>query len=481
MSEFPVGRRSTGRHDLGKILAEPVTMLAHRIRFGVNPSLPPSKDESSIMRKLSVLLLLAPHPTLPSLASSRLATANDSWPQWRGAAQNGVASGDTFPIRWTEDSGIAWKVELPGNGGSTPVIDGDTAYLTTGVDQQNVLIAFQTDRGSLKWKVTLGKDRGSKHRKGSGSNPSPVVDGDLIYAYFRSGDLACVDRQGEVRWKTNLQESFGEDTLWWDLGSSPLLTEQAIVVAVMQTGPSYLVAFDKKSGRQIWKTDRMVGAPKEAAQSYSTPLAVKIGDQDGIAVTGADHLTIHRASDGRELARLGGFNPGGDEFFRSISSSVAEGNLIVCPYARGGTITTVRLDELANGKGRDAIAWFRDDLGSDVPTPAARQGRVYVVGDKAKGRISCLDIKTGESIWTVQLPKSRIGYSSSPLVAGNHLYVTQENATTHVIGPLDADQPQVVSMNQLDDDDLFTVASPIPLGNSLLLRSRHHLYRIDGE
>lgn len=430
------------------------------------------------MRKLSAFLLLA---SVTSVASTVPANAKDTWPQWRGAAQNGVAAGDAFPLRWSEDSGIAWKAEIPGNGGSTPVIDGDSIYLTTGVEQQNWLLAFAANSGKLKWKVGLGDDRGGKHRKGSGSNPSPVIDGDLIFAYFRSGDLACVDRSGKIRWQTNLQEKFGEDTLWWDLGSSPMRTDSAIVVAVMQSGPSYLVAFDKETGRQLWKTDRMLGAPEEAAQSYSTPLAVKIDGQDGIAVTGADHLTLHRASDGRELARLGGFNPGGDQYFRSISSSVAEGNLIVCPYARGGTITTVRMKELAEGKGDDAIAWLRDDLGSDVPTPAAHQGRVYVVGDKAKGLISCLDIKTGETIWNVQLPKSRSGYTSSPLVAGNHLYVTQENATTHVIGPLDVSEPKLVSTNKIADDDLFTVASPVPLGKTLLLRSRHHLYRIDGK
>jgi outer membrane protein assembly factor BamB len=430
------------------------------------------------MRNFHSLLLLA---AAASVSASPSLFANDSWPQWRGAAQNGVASGDQFPIRWSEGSGITWKTELPGNGGSTPVIDGTTAYLTSGVDEKNMLMAFDTTNGDLKWKVALGTDRGNKHRKGSGSNPSPVIEGDSVFAYFRSGDLACVDSTGKVRWTANLQDRFGEDTLWWDLGSSPLLTETAIVVAVMQSGPSYLVALDKSSGQEIWKTERMLGAPKEAAQSYSTPLAVKIDDQDGIAVMGADHLTIHQASDGRELARLGGFNPGGDEFFRSISSSVAEGNVIVCPYARGGTLTAVRLKELAEGKGTDAIAWFRDDLGSDVPTPAALNGRVYVVGDKAKGLISCLDIETGKTIWTVQLPKSRVGYSSSPLVAGNHLYVTQENATTYVIGPLDAEQPKVISVNQLDDQDLFTVASPVPVADSLLLRSRHHLYRVAGE
>ena len=406
--------------------------------------------------------------------------AADSWPQWRGPSQNGVAQGDDFPVRWSETQGVSWRTDLPGLGGSTPVIAKDIAYLTAGVDGKNMLMAFNVETGEQLWEVSIGIDRGNKHRKGSGSNPSPVVDGDRVVAYFRSGDLASVDSTGKVRWSTNLQSLFGEDTLWWDLGSSPVLTKSAVVIAVMQSGPSYLVAFDKDSGKPLWKSDRMLGAPEEAAQSYSTPLAVSVNGEEAIAVMGADHLTLNRARVGKLLGQLGGFNPNQEQYWRSISSPVADGSLILCPYARGGTLTAVDMDSLADGKGKDAILWFRDDLGSDVPTPAADQGRGYVVADGkgSKGTITCINLKSGQTEWAVELPKSRGGYSSSPLVAGNHLYVTQENGTTFVIGPLDQQQPAIVSRNAIDDDDPFTVASLAPFAGSLLLRSRHKLYRI---
>jgi outer membrane protein assembly factor BamB len=406
-----------------------------------------------------------------------------AWPQWRGAGQNGVATGEKYPIRWSEAAGIAWKIELPGRGGSTPVIQGSTAYMTAGVDGKNMLLAIDTGSGDLKWQAELGADRGGKHRKGSGSNPSPVIDGDLVYAYYRSGDLGCVDSKGEVKWTVNLQDKYGEDSLWWDLGSSPLLTDDAIVIVVMQTGPSYLAGFDKQSGDELWKVDRILDAPEEAAQSYTTPLAVKVGQQDAIAVMGADHLTLHRAADGKEIGRLGGFNPGGQKFFRSISSPVADGDFIICPYARGSTLTAVRMSELAAGKGSGAIAWLNEDTSSDVPTPAALDGRAYVVGDgkKNRGVVSCLDIESGKTLWTVAMEKSRVGFSSSPLIAGNHVYVTQENGTTSVIGPLSSEQPQIVSTNRIADTEPFTVASLVPVENDMLLRSRGHLYRIRGE
>lgn len=412
------------------------------------------------------------------------AQAADSWPQWRGPAQNGVADGAAFPTKWDDEgkSGIVWQRELPGRGGSTPVVSGSTAYLTAGVEGKNQLLALDTNTGKTKWSVAIGDDTGGKHKKGSGSNPSAVVDGDLVYAYFRSGDLGCVDASGDLKWHINLQEKFGEDTLWWDLGSSPTVTKSAVVIAVMQTGPSYLVAYDKETGDQLWKADRTFPVPGdryEASQSYATPLVVDVDGREVIAVMGGDYLTLHAADSGKQLGKLGGFNPQQEQYWRSISSPVADGNIIVCPYARGETLTAVRMDQLIAGKGKDAIAWFRDDLGSDVPTPAAAAGRLYVIGDKkSRGLFTCVDIKTGETIWETRLEKSRFDFSSSPLVAGNHIYATGENATTFVVGPIDADQPAMVSKNELGDTANFTVASPVPVGSDLLIRSRSHLYRV---
>ncbi|MEO1525144.1 MAG: PQQ-binding-like beta-propeller repeat protein [Planctomycetota bacterium] len=420
--------------------------------------------------------------TLSTLIFCVSLSAEDStWPQWRGPEQNGVAPAGDYPLEWSTSQNVLWKYDFEGLGGSTPVVAGRHAFFTAGDGGKNTLVAVNLDTGEKAWSVSLGDDKGNKHRKGSGSNPSAVTDGKHVFAYFRSGDLAAVDLEGNVAWQVNLQDEFGEDTLWWDLGSSPMLIDDLVVVAVMQSGPSYVVAYDRATGKRAWKADRVLGAPEEAAQSYATPLAIKGGN---IAVMGADNLTIHSAKTGKQLGRVPGFNPEGEKYFRSISSPVISGDYIVCPYSRGATITVCRIDDVIEGKGRDSIAWHRDGLGSDVPTPAIKDGRVYVVGDsrklKSNGVVSAVDLKTGKDVWTMTLPKSRQGFSSSPLVAGNHLYVTAEDATTYVIGPLDAEEPDVVATNTLDDSEPFTVASLIPHGGGFLLRTRHSLYRIGG-
>lgn len=406
------------------------------------------------------------------------------WPQWRGGSQQGVAPEGDYPVEWSEEK--ATRCKIPGSGASTPVIVGNRAFLTSGIDGQNHLLGVDIDSMEIAFQTPLGDDRGNKHRKGSGSNPSAVTNGKNVVAYFRSGDLACCDLDGKPLWHTNLQEQFGEDTLWWDLGSSPMIVDNLVVVAVMQTGPSYIVAIDIESGEVVWKDDRMVPAPEEAAQSYSTPLATEVDGKKVVAVLGADHLTLTDAKTGKRLGTLGGFNPGQEKFFRSIASPVITGNVIVCPYSRGATLTGVdmaKLIEAGSDKNAadDAILWMRDDVGSDVPTPAARDGIVYLISDgkQSKGKLSALSAETGETLWDTSLERTRSSYSSSPLVIGDRLYVTDESGTTSVLENIGGDsEPKLIHTNQVDDDEQFTVASPVPFSGGLLLRTKSHLYKL---
>ncbi|WP_164102692.1 outer membrane protein assembly factor BamB family protein [Candidatus Laterigemmans baculatus] len=441
-----------------------------------------------MLRWLSMGLCGAACSLLPMVLDTPSVRAADSWNHWRGADQQGVAPGSGYPVRWEAGDSVQWRFEVPGRAGSTPVVAGDKVFLTTGDGDDNLLLAVAADTGKPLWDVTLGQDRGGKHKKGSGSNPSPTTDGELVYAYYRSGDLGCVDTSGKVRWHRNIQEEYGEDTLWWDLGSSPLLTDTAVVIAVMQSGPSYLVAFDKQSGEQLWKVDRMVEAPDESAQSYTSPLLTTVGDQKLIAVLGADHLTLHDAETGKELARLGGFNPAGERYFRSIASPVISGNVIVCPYARGSTLTAVDMSKLlAAGSdakaAQEAILW-EQDFGADVPTPSARDGRLYLCGDK--GHVRALDVQTGKTLWEVELPKNRNQYSSSPLVTASHLYLTREDGHVFVIAlpasgkTAEEGKAELVGENELGDEGQYTVASPVPLDGDLLFRTRSQLVRVGG-
>jgi outer membrane protein assembly factor BamB len=424
------------------------------------------------MRDAVVLALVAPLFWMQGVRG-------DNWPNWRGPAFDGTAAGSGYVAEWGPEQHVLWKVSLPGLGASTPVVWGDNVVVTCTIEGKDAVICL--DRaGKERWRKILGDARAGKHKKATGANPSPVTDGERVWVYFKSGELACLDlATGTERWRTNLQERFGEDTLWWDLGTSPVLTPQAVVVAVMQTGPSYLAAFDRTTGELLWKHDRDVPAPSEAAQSYSTPL-VAVGDPakgepaEVLFVLGADHVTAHDASDGKELWRVGGLNPQANGFFRSIASPVLAGDLVVAPYARGGTITAIRRGGVGDVT-TSHVAWTRTDIGADVPTPAVKDGRIVVCTDK--GVVEGLDAATGKTAWRKELPKNRNAYSASPVIVDGRVILVREDGQASVLpwpGAADA-EVDVLGGGSVEE---MTVATPVCVDGRMFLRTHDSLWCI---
>ena len=405
-------------------------------------------------------------------------TAED-WTSWRGSNGNSLAEGAGYPTKWSADSGIVWKAEIPGVGASSPVVSRGHVFLTSTLDNKNQ-VSCLTMEGKVKWTKTLGKSiEGKRGKDGTGANPSAVTDGEHVFVYFKSGDFACFDFAGTLKWETNVFQRFAEvtsETLWWDLGTSPVLTSDAVVIAMMHSGPSYLAAFRPSDGELLWKQDRQTDAPREAAQSYTTPVVTtNPNGLEIIVVTGADYVTGHEASNGKELWRVGSLNPKSNEYFRSISSSVSDGNVVVAPYARGDSLTTIQLGKLADGQAR--ITWDKTKTSADVPTPVIQGDRVFVLRDvkKARGTVDCINLKTGDTIWSGQLPAHRTTYRASPVYADGHLYATRQDGTVFVLDAT-ADDFKLVSENKIAD--AHTVSTPAFVDGKILLRSGETLYCI---
>ncbi len=398
------------------------------------------------------------------------------WPGWRGPHGNGSADGSGYPVEWSAKKNIVWKVELPGLGASTPAVAGDLIFLTTTSEGKNQVLCYDIG-GKLRWSKEIGSAVDGKPGKdGTGANPSVATDGENVFVYFKSGDLGCFSISGDLKWQTNLQQRFGEDTLWWDLGTSPVLIENAVVIACMHSGPSYVAAFAKDDGRMLWKHDRELGAPEEAAQSYSTPVVVRDGDQEVIVVLGADHVTAHAASDGRELWRVGGLNPTQHRYFRSIAGPAVADGIVIAPYARGESLTAIKMGGSGDVTG-SRILWEKKETSADVPTPAIADGRVYICRDVKddRGTIDCLDLLTGSTIWSGKLEEHRTTYRSSPVVADGKVYVTRQDGVVFVLDARGSEF-KVLSKNTLDDD--HTVSTPVFLDGRILLRSSRYMYLI---
>jgi outer membrane protein assembly factor BamB len=404
------------------------------------------------------------------LLLSQSASAAENWPQWRGPLGTGVADDGNYPVTFNREEGLTWKVELPGVGSSTPAVWGENIFVTCGIDGQDGLVCYDMG-GQEKWRRQFGEERKGKHRNGSGSNPSPTTDGRYVVVYFKSGTLACLDRAGTELWKKNLQDQYGQDTLWWDLGTSPVLAGDRVIVAVIHEGQSYLAAFNLADGSVAWKVPRQYERPREADQAYTTPQLVKLDDHDVIVTWGADHLTGHDAANGKLLWECGGFNPDDREYWRVIASATASDGIAVVPFGRGNFLAGVRLG--GSGDVTDtARIWEQAGrgIGSDVPTPVVSNGRAYVLSDR--GQIFCRDLESGEEQWKADLPRNVYKYYSSPVLAGDKLYCVREDGTVFV-GRVTNDGFELLADNELEEQ---LIASPVPVRDKLLIRGAEHLF-----
>ena len=185
------------------------------------------------------------------------------------------------------------------------------------------MVSYDWD-GKELWRVTLGTSvPGRGQRVGSAANSSPVTDGEHVFAYFKSGNVAALTMEGKVLWKINLIEKYGKDYLWWDQGTSPVLAGGNLVIAVMQSeGATFLVSLDPKTGKEVWRTDRKYETGPESGDGYTTPHVLEIDGVETIVTWGADHVTGHDAKTGKLIWEVGDFNPTKMKAWRVIASAV---------------------------------------------------------------------------------------------------------------------------------------------------------------
>jgi outer membrane protein assembly factor BamB len=418
----------------------------------------------------------------------------------------GVAADGEYPVKFSATENVAWKLKLPGRGSSTPAVWDDRIFVSCAIGESPEALGFRPGKmeessakngllcydmkGNELWRKELGAERAGKHPNGSGSNPSPVTDGEHVVAYYKSGTLACLDVNGKELWRTNLQKRFAKDTLWWDLGTSPVLVEDCVVVAVQQSprgkgegygqsagsgeraaSHSYLVAFDLDSGEMKWNVPREYECAEESDQSYTTPQVVESDGKKVIVTWGADHLTGHDAATGKLLWESGDFNPRNQGMWRTIASAAVSDGVAVVPYGRGEFLAGVRV----GGSGditKSNRLWEVPRIAGDVPTPVIDDHKVYVVNDR--GGITCVDLKSGNELWKAELQKNRNKYYASPVLAGNKLYNTREDGVIFV-GEVSDSGYKDLAMNEMGER---IIATPVPIRGGLLVRGEQHLFWI---
>ncbi len=404
-----------------------------------------------------------------------------NWPRWRGPNGDGTSPAKNLPVAWSETENVAWRVELPSWAAATPVVWGETVFVTSaqkgfaghkgsgqageGDKDELLLIAVNRKDGSERWRRVMGEGNRIGNKQNMAS-PTPVTDGKHVWTMTGNGRMAKWDFDGRKIWERDLEADYGKFGLQFGYGSSPVLDAGRLYLQVLHgfhtDEPCYLLALDAATGKTIWKVDRPTDAIHESPDSYSTPTLATVNGRKQLIVSGADYVTGHDLATGKELWREGGLNPQKARNYRTIASPLVVGDMLFAPSRRRPFI--------AFKLGRAPERMWTTDYGPDVPTPASDGERLYIIDDK--GIALCLRVRDGATVYD----RTRIEpgtYSSSPVLADGKIYATSEDGTTSVLaaGP----EFEVLSVNKLND---YTLATPAVSDGQIFIRTSQYLYCI---
>jgi outer membrane protein assembly factor BamB len=379
------------------------------------------------------------------------------WPQFRGPTGQGTSDEHGLPLNWSETTNIRWKVAIPGQGWSSPVVQGDHIWLTTATEEGKSLRAISVDRnsGAILQNVEVFHLKSPKltNSKNSFASPTPIVEGEHVYLHFGAFGTACITQAGEIVWKTRLEYDNGQH----GTGGSPVLYDDLLIVSCDGNDVQFVVALDKLTGKVRWKKSR------QSYQAYTTPLIVKLPSGDQVISPGAFRAVAYEPHTGKELWQV----TYGEGFSNVPTPVYGDGLVFICTGFQQPSLLAVKLD----GKGdvtKSKLVWKLDRGVPLTPSPLLVGDELYLVTDN--GIATCVDAKTGKEYWRARLGGN---HSASPIYADGRIYFLSEEGESVVIAP--GQQLKHLATNQLEGR---TLASMAVAGGSIFIRSDTHLYRL---
>jgi outer membrane protein assembly factor BamB len=439
-------------------------------------------------------LLLA---IVPLLALSRSGAATD-WPWWRGPLGTGVSPETSLPSTWSSEEGVAWSVPLAGAGVASPVVIGDRIFVTSqqgrgalkpgrhpllartdpevakaeqaladgsGADAGGgvtfVVEAFDRSTGRRLWEHRMPAEGTlpQVHEKHNLATPSPVTDGERVYAWFGTGQVVALTVGGERVWQRHLGEENGPFTLDWGHGSSPALDGELLFLLCYHEPASYLLAVDKRSGMTRWKVDRPAGT-----RSYSTPLVIAGPAGPELIVNSTEGIHAYDPATAELLWQASGAHS-----FGIGMPSYVGGVLYSNRGYRSGPYFAIRPGGRGGGDVTATHVVWRSDTGAPyVSSILVYDGLLYLGSDT--GVVTCVDAATGEKVW-----QERTGaiFSASPVAGDGKIYFPSETGETLVYAA--GREPRLLARNPIDGR---IVASPAIAGGRIYLRTDDRLIAI---
>ncbi len=381
------------------------------------------------------------------------------WPRWRGPSGQGVVEEGEYPDTWSDTTNVLWKTTVPGTGHSSPIVWADRIFLTTSRNrgQRVSILSFRRSDGELLWETDAPEGRPEfTHGKNSPASATAATDGERVYASFGSRGMLAVDFDGTVVW----HREFGHIDNYHGPAGSPLLYRDTVIIYQDQNGGAFVTALDTRTGETRWRTDR------SASVGWGTPIAVTVGGHDELIVSSQRHVRSYDPSTGEELWNCGG------NLFEVIPTPAVGHGLIFCSSGRAGP--TLAIKPGGRGDVTDTHVEWKTTRGSPfVPSPLVYGDYLYLVNDMSS-IITCLNAKTGETVWQERLGRPRReGVSASPVVVGGKLFVTNDDGQTFVL-------KTGATFELLHTNDIGTrmLASPALVDSTWYLRTSNELIAI---
>lgn len=406
--------------------------------------------------------------TLCLFASTALAISEE-WTQFRGPSQ-GHSTAKGLPTEWSETKNIKWKTVLPGTGWSSPVVKGNQIWMTTATEEgvSLRLLCCDLESGKLLMDIEVFRNEAPPiiHKRNSYASPTPIIDGDRIYADFGEWGIACLStKDGKKIWENRELKVDRQN----GPGGCAALYKDMLLIACDGMDQQYGVAIDKNTGQIRWKTKRSGEArymvkPPDMRKAYGTPIVFQLEGRPQALTCGAFRLYSHDPDNGQELWTLD-YNG-----FSNVPIPVFDGKQIyVCSGFTKGEIWAIKPQGLQGDVTETHVVWKQKTGVPDQSTPVVVGDRLYMI--TSGGIASCLNTADGNIIW-----KERVGadFAASPLYVDGKLYLWPSMGSAKVLAP--GDTYQQIAKNELADGFM---ATPAVVGKAFIARTKTALYRIE--
>jgi len=402
------------------------------------------------------------------ILASPAVLASHPWPQFRGPTGDGIAPVRSAPTAWSATSNVAWKIAVPGQGWSSPVLAHGRVYLTSALREPGtnrftlIALAFDATSGAAVWKTSVFPPSAHvfpMHAKNSPASPTPVVEGDRIYVHFGPTGTACLGVDGRVLW-TNTSLHFDPKH---GNGGSPILVGDRLIFTCDGTEDPSIAALNSRTGELAWRTRRQVETSRKF--SFGTPTAIPWGGGVQVVSPASGCAAAYDPVDGRELWRVR------HDGYSVIPKPVFGHGLV---YLGTGFNTPVVLAIRPDGSGDVTdthLQWSLRRGGGQTPSFLLDGDELYLLADT--GVLTCADARTGE----IHYQERACGQvSASPVLAAGRIYLLDEQGLGVAVAR--GRQFSKLAENPLGER---TLASYAVMDGSFFIRSEAHLFRITEE